>query len=240
MSDGMAVPFSEVLLEIIDEEDIERGLRLLCERMGLKHAVYHLAQNVNLKIDLPFLRTTYPPEWLGLYVLKGYYNSDPVVMRGFEDREPFLWSDLEIDTPEKEAFFADAGEHGIGTCGYTIPIIDNSGRRAAFTVTGEDEPNEWSDKIACLNPTLQELAQLFHRRALAIVYGGENIPSLSPREVECLSWTTQGKDASTIADILEISEHTVRDYLKSAKLKLGCATIAQAVYQATRLRLINP
>ena len=81
---------------------------------------------------------------------------------------------------------------------------------------------------------------MFHRRALVELYKGENIPSLSPRELECLSWTTQGKDANTIAAILEISEYTVRDYLKSARQKLGCATIAQAVYQATRLRLINP
>jgi len=234
------VPYSDILLDVIDEPDIERGLRLVCERLELKHAVYHLAQNINLKIDLPYLRTTYPPEWLGLYLLKAYYNIDPVVERGFGEKEPFLWSDLEIDTPEIKAFFADAEEHGIGNCGYTIPIIDKSGRRAAFTVTGQDDQNEWAIKMALLDPTLEELAQIFHRRVLVILYRGENIPSLSPREIECLSWTTQGKDASTIADILEISEHTVRDYLKSAKLKLGCATIAQAVYQATRLRLINP
>ena len=240
MSDGVAVPYSEILLDVIDEPDIERGLKLVCKRLGVKHAVYHLAQNINLKIDLPFLRTTYPPEWLGHYLLKAYYIIDPVVAHGFEDKEPFLWSDLEVDTPEREAFFADAEEHGIGNCGYTIPIIDKSGRRAAFSVTGQDDPEEWAAKMAYLHLTLEELAQIFHRRALILLYGGENIPSLSPREIECLSWVTQGKDASTIADILEISEHTVRDYLKSAKLKLGCATIAQAVYQATRLRLINP
>ena len=240
MSDGVPPPNSEILLVVIDEPDIERGLKLVREKLGFTHAVYHLAQNVNLKIDLPYFKSTYPSEWLGHYLRKMYYLIDPVVTAGFESKMPFLWSDLEIETDAQREFFADAEEHGIGNCGYTVPIIDKSGRRAAFSVTGQDDPEAWAERIQWLDFTLQELAQMFHRRALIDLYKGENIPSLSPRELECLSWTTQGKDANTIAAILEISEYTVRDYLKSARQKLGCATIAQAVYQATRLRLINP
>ncbi|MEC9342591.1 MAG: LuxR family transcriptional regulator [Pseudomonadota bacterium] len=240
MSDGIAPPNSEVLLAIIDEPDIERGLKRVCELLDFKHAVYHLAQNVNLKIDLPYLKSTYPSEWLGHYLHRTYYLIDPVVTAGFAADKPFLWSELRSGKPEQEAFFADAEAHGVGNCGYTIPIVDRSGRRAAFSVTGQDSKDSWAGRVEWLDFTLQELAQLFHRRALVDLYGGQNIPSLSPRELECLSWTTQGKDASTIAAILEISEHTVRDYLKSARQKLGCATIAQAVYHATRLRLINP
>ena len=78
-----------------------------------------------------------------------------------------------------------------------------------------------------------------NRKALLHLHSEDRRPPLSPREIECLSWTAQGKDASTISEILEISEHTVRDYLKSAKYKLSCGTIAQAVFEATKLRLIN-
>lgn len=240
MSDGVAHPNSEILLAIIDEQDIERSLKLVCEKLDFRHAVYHLAQNVNMRIDLPYLKSTYPSEWIGHYLHKMYYLIDPVVAQGFSADKAFQWNELEWETPEQKAFLEDAEVHGIGNCGYTIPIIDRSGRRAAFSVTGQDDRYAWAERIHWLDFTLRELAQLFHRRALADLYGGENIPSLSPREIECLSWTTQGKDASTIAAILEISEHTVRDYLKSARQKLGCATIAQAVYQATKLRLINP
>jgi DNA-binding CsgD family transcriptional regulator len=240
MSDGAAQANSEILLAIIDEPDIERGLELMCDKLDLRHGVYHLAQNANLRMDLPYLKSTYPSEWIGHYLHKMYYLVDPVVAAGFDADKPFLWSDLKWNTPERKAFLADARAHGVGNCGYTIPIIDRTGRRAAFSVTGEEDPQVWAERIEWLDLTLQELAQLFHRRALADLYGGEDLPPLSPRELECLFWTTQGKDASTIAAILEISEHTVRDYLKSARQKLGCTTIAQAVYQATRLRLINP
>ncbi|GIK82707.1 MAG: hypothetical protein BroJett024_38120 [Alphaproteobacteria bacterium] len=231
---------SELLLEIIDEPDLFGGLKRVCAGFSVRHAVYHLAQNVKLQIDLPFIRTTYPAEWLGRYLIRNYYMIDPVVERGFGSAEPFLWSDLPRDTEERRAFFADAEAHGVGNCGYTVPIIDKSGRRAAFSVTDQDDPQRWAARIAAIDESLRELALVFHGKALAELYRGENVPSLSPREIQCLYWTTQGKDAGTISDILELSEHTVRDYLKSARLKLGCATIAQAVYEATRLRLINP
>ncbi len=41
-----------------------------------------------------------------------------------------------------------------------------------------------------------------------------------------------GKTYSEIAKILEISKHTVQDYLRSLRLKLNCSTLAQAVGKA--------
>jgi len=234
------MPQTEILLRIIDEPEIEGGLRLVCDHFSVRHAVYHLAQNIGLQIDLPFIRTTYPPEWLGRYLLRMYYLIDPVVERGFGGTTAFMWHDLPRPGGKIDEFFADAEAHGIGNCGYTVPVIDRSGRRAAFSVTAQEDRHSFTERVGAVADLLGEIAQVFHGKALTVVYGGVNVPSLSPRELQVLYWTTQGKDARTIAEILELSEHTVRDYLKSAKQKLGCATIAQAVYEATRLRLINP
>ena len=125
----VAMPQSEILLRIIDEPEIEGGLALVCEHFAVRHAVYHLAQNIVLQIDLPFIRTTYPPEWLGRYLLKTYYIIDPVVERGFGGTTPFLWHELPRGSEKIAEFFADAEANGIGNCGYTVPIIDQSGRR---------------------------------------------------------------------------------------------------------------
>ena len=67
---------------------------------------------------------------------------------------------------------------------------------------------------------------------------GENRPHLTERELECLRWISAGKDASEIAVILNISPHTTRDYLKSARYKLDCVTSAQAVSKAVALGLL--
>ena len=62
---------------------------------------------------------------------------------------------------------------------------------------------------------------------------------LTTRELECLRWIARGKDAKEIAIILNISPHTVRDYLKSVHYKLDCVTSAQAVSKAVRLGLLT-
>jgi DNA-binding CsgD family transcriptional regulator len=86
-----------------------------------------------------------------------------------------------------------------------------------------------------------ELGVLIHRIAIRELYGEDDpVPTLSRREIECLHWMALGKDQKDIALILNISEHTVRDYTKSARLKLGCATLSAAVTRAGHLRLINP
>ena len=60
------------------------------------------------------------------------------------------------------------------------------------------------------------------------------------RVAETLYWTAQGKDYKEIAIIVGISDHTVRTYMRSARYKLDCANLSQAVAKAIKLRLINP
>jgi DNA-binding CsgD family transcriptional regulator len=48
----------------------------------------------------------------------------------------------------------------------------------------------------------------------------------------------RGKDSTDIAIILDISPHTARDHLKSARFKLDCATSAQAISKAMTLGLL--
>lgn len=62
---------------------------------------------------------------------------------------------------------------------------------------------------------------------------------LSPRELECLHWAALGKDYKDIAMILEISEHTTRSYLKSARVKLGCAMIRRRQPRRSNFHLIS-
>lgn len=62
--------------------------------------------------------------------------------------------------------------------------------------------------------------------------------ALLPREIECLHWIAKGKKAVEIAIILSIELHTVQYYLRNMRLKLGCCTVAQAVYVGIKSGLI--
>ena len=64
-------------------------------------------------------------------------------------------------------------------------------------------------------------------------------PSLTPRELEALRWTMEGKTAWEVGAILGISERTAVLHVNNAMHKLGCVNKHQAVLKALRLGLID-
>lgn len=64
-------------------------------------------------------------------------------------------------------------------------------------------------------------------------------PDLSPRELECLGWVSQGKSSSDIGSILGLSARTVDSYLEKAASKLGVRTRIEAVVVGVRRGLID-
>lgn len=64
-------------------------------------------------------------------------------------------------------------------------------------------------------------------------------PSLTPRELEALRWTMEGKTAWEVGALLGISERTAVMHVNNAMHKLGCVNKHQAVLRALRLGLIR-
>jgi len=64
-------------------------------------------------------------------------------------------------------------------------------------------------------------------------------PALTPRELEALRWTMEGKTAWEVGAILGISERTAVLHVNNAMHKLGCSNKHQAVLKALRLGLIH-
>jgi DNA-binding CsgD family transcriptional regulator len=64
-------------------------------------------------------------------------------------------------------------------------------------------------------------------------------PALTPRELEVLRWTMEGKTAWEVGGILGISERTAVLHVNNAMHKLQCVNKHQAVLKALRLGLIH-
>lgn len=64
-------------------------------------------------------------------------------------------------------------------------------------------------------------------------------PALTPRELEALRWTMEGKTAWEVGAILGISERTAVLHVNNAMHKLGAVNKHQAVLKALRLGLIH-
>ena len=221
-------------------KDVEAAVFIVRDQYKVANVTYHLAQTVSGNVDAPFVRTTYPDKWVSRYLLRDYVKIDPVVKEGFARQLPFDWSEIE-PSPAAYELLMDAIGHGLGPGGYSIPVTDRSGRRALVSLNTMEPGEAWSAAVSANREDWMELAQLIHRKALFELHGSHDpAPALGPRELECLFWTSQGKDYKDIAGILGISEHTTRGYLKSARFKLDCANLSQAVTKAIKLRMINP
>lgn len=64
------------------------------------------------------------------------------------------------------------------------------------------------------------------------------LADLSKREQEVLAWTSQGKTSFEIAGILELSEHTINNYMANLINKLGATNRNHAVAIAIHLGLL--
>ncbi|HWK15595.1 MAG TPA: LuxR family transcriptional regulator [Rhizobiaceae bacterium] len=219
---------------------VEEAVFAIRDTYQLDHATYQFSRVVGGILDAPYVKSTYPAEWLTRYLLRGYIRVDPVVVEGFQRMLPFDWRELTL-TEQANDLFVDFQAHGLGGHGWSVPVIDKVARRALFSVASRLPDREWDAFIREDGPGIAELAFKVHRMAIAEIHGeSDPVPDLTKRELECLIWAAQGKDQKSIGAILGISEHTVRNYLDVARLKLDCASTTQAVAKAIKLRLINP
>lgn len=76
-------------------------------------------------------------------------------------------------------------------------------------------------------------------RILTPVMSAPGAPSLTPRELETLRWTMEGKTAWEVGNLLGISERTAALHVNNATHKLDCINKHQAVLKALRLGLIR-
>ncbi len=229
------------LLERIDSlQDTQTCIEDISSTLNIDFVTYHLAVHNTFLYNSIYIKTNYPAEWVRQYFIRNYSAVDPVLKNAYTGASPGLMSDLDWDDPKVVPFKEDAALHGIPDSGYFIPISDRQGRRAVMKFCSSDGQDLWTKKVSQLSTVLNKCALIVHDMAVADIQGSnDNRSLLSPRERECLFWVAHGKDAISIGKILGISEHTVREYCKSAKRKLDATTLYQAIHRATLLHLIN-
>lgn len=227
------------LEELLRPNDINVCIDRLCEHFEMRHASYHAEITEYTAQKMPFVVTNYSEKWVGRYLLQRYALVDPPTLAGFNQERVCYWSDLDWSSPMSQRFKADAKAHGIGQSGLMVSQSDAQRRRFHVNFSNDLNPVDWVKRMQEIQPQLITCARLLHEKIILLFLKNQDEqPRLTPRELECLRFSAKGKEASEVARELTLSEHTVRDYLKSARWKLGAANIAQAVHRATVLRMI--
>lgn len=222
--------FIDSLSGAVDPADFQEVMTTAAEALDLPCFAY-LALQQDSK-NRPRLFSTYPQGWTSHYLRNSYERIDPIVKEALRSAEPFQWG---IDclskpnSPAQQQLLDEASHFGI-RFGFTVPIHDGHGPVAALTFAMNRRDERLENRLNAEARVLQLMAMYFHahvRRKLLInrLVGGV---CLSPRELECLQWASQGKSTWEIGQILGISRNTVADYLDNAKGKLGVRTVIQA------------
>ena len=232
-------PLLNRAFDLIDTDaPVETLVYDLRDLLGFDHIVYTTALSTVDPTIKPLVRTTFPADWLKRYVEKSYEDVDPVLKRGYASALPFRWSEVDIRGADTASMMGDAVRHGIGPNGFSIPIVSKTGRRGLFSITGADPAIAWNAFFASNVTSLTQVAHRLHKQITTKI-SSEGDLHLSGREIECLAWCARGKEAGDIAVILGLSIHTVREYLKSARFKLDCSNLPQAVAKAITRGLIS-
>jgi hypothetical protein len=201
-------PFLEDLQAARTLEDIQNNVVRLRDELGVAHVTYHWVSGDGEQYG----GSTYNPVWMQRYVDRDYLRIDPVVQGCFRRFHPVDWKRLDWSARAARAFRKDALEHGVGNQGYSIPIRGPNGQFALFSISHNCDDEIWAEFTQKNQRDLILIAHFFNQKGLELESGRVPGPikQLSPRETDALTFLAMGYSRAQVAEMLDISEHTLR------------------------------
>jgi DNA-binding CsgD family transcriptional regulator len=166
---------------------------------------------------------------------------DPVMQHCRNQSVPIIWNQDTYTTKGLGEMWEEQARFGYRN-GVCLALHMPEGRHFVLGVDREQalprDPIEVTRMVADLQ-LFAVHAQDAALRILVPATAQPERPALTPRELESLRWTMDGKTAWEVGDTLGISERTAVLHVNNAMHKLSCANKHQAVLKALRLGLIR-
>jgi DNA-binding CsgD family transcriptional regulator len=166
---------------------------------------------------------------------------DPVMQHLKRQSMPIIWDQRTYVTQNAADVWEEQAPFGYHT-GIAMALHLPEGRHFVLGVDRDKPLPVDASRLTRIVADLQLFAVHAQDTALRILVPEAlqpERPALTPRELETLRWTMDGKTAWEVGAILGISERTAVLHANNAMHKLGCVTKHQAVVKALRLGLIH-
>jgi len=141
----------QVAGEIVESETIAEltdTLKRMARIMNFAHCTLCLvAENSSSNFTTKVI-TTYPEEWINLYVNRRYYFSDPVVQASKTRTQSFFWDSLPSSSAVVRSFWREAEVHGIGSAGYTLLIATEGGDTLGLSISSMQDAESFRETLA--------------------------------------------------------------------------------------------
>jgi len=168
-------------------------------------------------------------------------RQDPVAQHCKRASVPIIWNQDTYTSQGQGERWEIQARFGYRT-GIALALHMPEGRHFFLAVDRDQKLPESSVEVTRMVADLQLFAvhaQDAAQRVLLPALPQADLPSLTPRELESLRWTMEGKTAWELGNILGISERTAVLHINNATHKLDCINKHQAVLKALRLGIIR-
>lgn len=166
---------------------------------------------------------------------------DPVMQHCKRASVPIIWNQETYTTIGQGEKWEVQARYGYRT-GIALALHLPEGRHFFIGVDRDQALPNNSAEVTRMVADLQLFAVHAQDAALRVLLRASpqsDFPTLTPRELESLRWTMEGKTAWEVGNILGISERTAVLHVNNATHKLGCVNKHQAVLKALRFGLIR-
>jgi DNA-binding CsgD family transcriptional regulator len=181
-----------------------------------------------------------PEEWVEASTSAINARVDPVLHHCKRHSVPIIWDEGTYLSSGAGDMWRRQAEYGYRT-GIAMALHMPEGKHFLFGVDREQALPD-GDELQRIVADLQLFAVHAQDAAIRLLLPVElqpERPSLTPRELEALQWTMEGKTAWEVGALLGISERTAVLHVNNAMHKLGAVSKHQAVLKALRLGLLS-
>ncbi|MDP3084570.1 MAG: autoinducer binding domain-containing protein [Rubrivivax sp.] len=182
-----------------------------------------------------------PDDYVEPFADPSFFRRDPVTQHCKRQSVPIVWDQATYVASGTGELWEQQAQFGYHA-GIAMALHLPEGRHFMFGVDRDRALPDDRVELQRLVADLQLFAVHAHEAALRLLLPQaqlQELPALTPRELEALRWTMDGKTAWELGAILGISERTAVLHVNNAMHKLGSINKHQAVLKALRLGLIN-
>lgn len=240
--------------------ELTRALQSVCEEYGFSS--FNFLETDAAHLDVPFFLGTMKADFAGDYFSNKLIHVDPCISHARRSNIPFTWS--EVPFPQyrgakksgAQKTLEVASDHGYKE-GLIVPFhfSDRIGRvHSSLVVFFWNDPLQRFRFVVSRKRYELHLVMIYWaQRAVDLVeqqFHAGGAPAgppletaatciLTDREKDVLSWAARGKTALDTAEILRLSEETVKTHIRNALSKLAASNKTHGVAKAIYLGLID-
>jgi DNA-binding CsgD family transcriptional regulator len=166
---------------------------------------------------------------------------DPVMQHCKRQSVPIIWDQATYVSSGAGDKWEEQASYGLSN-GICLALHMPEGRHFILGVERDRPVPMDAAELTRVVADLQLFAVHAQDAALRILIPGAldpTQPSLTPRELEALRWTMEGKTAWEVGNVLGITERTAALHINNATHKMGCVNKHQAVLKALRMGLLR-